>query len=280
MYRVRQGNQALKASGRVGWPMPEYKHIYPSVIIKDTNPSDHKIQIPAPPKGEGGGSKKYSLTYQREDKKPSETAPDFEKFQWLKRNDPRYRGYRFEDYEFQQRVLRATDERRKQQEHRDKRMAEVNKAGRKRVVTVNGMPLERPSQVPSFAHAKLVYDAQAMTYSIYWAWKYEDTKQFSYVQRISAETYEIQNYNGEVMKSWVVITDPVTGEHLGSYNTKTKELSNEVEGECLDCLACDCDSCNEPPMSPVDEDAHATEEFLKQMQNIKMKITEMQEKVG
>lgn len=247
MFRVRQTNATLAEDGRKALPMPEYKHIHPKKV-KAT---------PTPPKGEGGGSKKYSLTHEREDRKPSEDAPDFQQFQWLKRNDPRYKGYTFKDYEFQQNLRRANAKREADARARTQRYDEIHKSHlNKRVSVVDGMEVPIPKNVPSFADAKLVYDPVQLADFILWTWKYDDTKKFSFRQNINREEFESYAMDGTKVGSWETIIDPTNGDVLGSYNKNSKDLSNDPA------------------------DVAAAKDFLNKMKELSKDIEKMQEKVG
>lgn len=181
----------------------------------------------------------------------SKNESEWEAFQRLKRTDPRYKGYTYSDYKFQQSMKRRAraevvakpvsdhkpvttlskckvcgqlTERDSmclpcRQEAAQKRDAELIKRNAQhmhgRWTEIGGMRILRPNNVPSFATAKSYYDPNYMCDYILWTWSYPDTGTFSFKQRVAIDEYESQNANGEVIARWQSVHDPVTGEHLG-----------------------------------------------------------------
>lgn len=267
MYNVRQTNEARVADGLKPLPMPEYKHIYPvEKPVRRDRPSlvesirsDSKNGYKTVKKKDGQIVFVKGDFNEREDKRPSPDAPDFQQFQWLKRNDPRYRGYTFKDYEFQQKMRRANAARNAvAKDNTAKRYDEVNKSYRnKRIAIVDGREIPIPEGVPSFADVKLVYDPVMLTDFLWWTWTYPDSpKKYGMRQNIILEFFEVTVANGQKIREWESITDPKTGEVSGSFNKTTKALSNDPA------------------------DTQAAKDFLAKMDKLTADIKEMQEKVS
>jgi len=130
-------------------------------------------------------------------------------FQNLKKTDPRWRGYTYKDYLFQQEVKNKKEAAQREMLERAQRKTAVNKRPRNSI--------RIPANVPKDAHLQVVYNPQMLRDELLWTWTTMDGMKGCYRQNVDMENYEMHNGNGQWVSSWTAVYDPDTGEHLGDY---------------------------------------------------------------
>lgn len=141
-----------------------------------------------------------------------------EKFNELKAKDGRYKGYRYEDYMFQQNMRRYSENL-----NNEATCVTCNEPGihvhskeSTKFVKTKGLSIARPTEVPEFAVATPLFKhGDSSPHSILWQWEDPHHGMAWFKQPIETERTDVQNMDGRVVRSVESVYDPDTNEFLG-----------------------------------------------------------------